>query len=115
MECLCTCTYDADRPEVSDINWPKARKAHECCECGEAIGFGQRYERVKGLWDGHWDTYKTCLTCVRIRDDLCPRGFIYSALRETIWECFGVDYVSGELWEDSLGGHGSEKGAGVRG
>lgn len=96
--CSCVCSIDGESADVSNVHWPKARKEHTCCECGAAIIPGQRYERASGLWDGSWDTYKTCKVCVSIRDDLCPRGFEYTFLRETIWECFGLDYVTGELY-----------------
>jgi len=101
--CSCICSFDGEGPDVSDTNWPKARKEHMCCECGEAIKPGQRYERTSGLWDGAWSTYKTCEACARIRDDLCGCGFIYGELREAISEAFGFDYVMGESDEDQEG------------
>lgn len=101
--CSCICSYDGEAPDVSNTTWPKARKEHECCECGEAIEPGQRYERTSGLWDGFWDTFKTCRACVRIRADVCCGGFVYGELRELISEEFGFDYVTGECPEDEEG------------
>jgi len=45
----------------------KARKPHECCECGGTIHPGELYENYSGCWDGRWDRYKTHLSCDAIR------------------------------------------------
>jgi len=77
-----------------------AAKEHICCECNETIKKGERYEYVSGKWDGFIETHKTCMTCVRIRADVCDCGFTYTTLREDIWEVFGLDYVTGETIDD---------------
>ena len=97
MKCNCSLdTYDYESPEFHSIDNPMARKTHVCCECGESILPGQTYESASGKWDGDVMTYKTCLVCARIRDDYCWGGYLYGGLRETLWECLGLDYVSGE-------------------
>lgn len=98
--CSCSCSMDGERPVVFEEHWPKARKEHVCVECGETIKLGQRYEYASGLWDGFWDHHKTCKTCVNIRNDVCCGSFIYGELREAIWETYGVDYVTGDIWEE---------------
>lgn len=94
--CDCSCDYDdGEHPAVHTEQVVRARKTHVCCECGEEIKVGEQYERAKGLWDGSWGTYTTCIPCMRIRDDLCS-CFIYGHLRETVWDCLGIDLVTGE-------------------
>lgn len=45
----------------------KARKTHQCCECKSDIRPKTFYEKVEGLWDGEFNTYKTCIDCVNLR------------------------------------------------
>lgn len=97
--CVCVNDNDYDGPSVIRGSWPVARKQHQCCECGDAIEPGQKYERVVGCWDGRWDTFATCEICVRIIDDLCGGGREFGGLRNAIWDCIGVDYITGEIWE----------------
>lgn len=46
----------------------RARKQHRCCECRISIKPGDTYSRVEGLWDGRFQTYKTCTPCAEARD-----------------------------------------------
>lgn len=57
-------------PEVYSATQPKARKQHKCCECRGVIERGEHYQLVAGLWSGEWDTFKTCLECSALRDEL---------------------------------------------
>jgi hypothetical protein len=101
----CDCSIwadDGEAPAVFREEERQARKAYKCCECRAPIKPGERYENATGLWDGAWATYRTCLTCARIRDDLCKGGYVYAGLREAIWECMGFDYVTGEEGDDLL-------------
>ncbi|MFA5053175.1 MAG: hypothetical protein WC565_03915 [Parcubacteria group bacterium] len=91
ISCDCS-TDDGERPSICRIEWRKARKPHKCCECGDTIAKGQRYEHVSGLWDGNWDRHDTCATCVAIRERYCPHGWIYGSLAEQIEECLDFDY-----------------------
>ena len=102
LGCSCVCDVDYDPASILSAKVVKARKEHRCCECGETIKKGEKYELVKGLWDGSWSTYKTCEMCVRIRNDVCCGSWIYGELRETIWEAFNFDYVTGQwnTWGD---------------
>jgi len=88
-DCSCDC-YDG--PEFSREAWRKARKQHECVECGETINPGDRYEYSCGVWDGSWDDHHTCAPCVAIRSHYCPGGFCYGELAQQIDECLGFDY-----------------------
>ncbi len=63
------CYVVDDIAKVWDITTPRARKSHWCHECyAETILPGQQYERVGTLFDGHWRTYRLCLSCVSLRD-----------------------------------------------
>ena len=46
-----------------------SRKEHKCCECGQAITPGTKYEYSSGIWDGRPDSFKTCMSCVEIREE----------------------------------------------
>ncbi len=81
--------YDIEPPRVHNALTRVARKPHRCVECGGAIAAGDEYEYVSGLWE-KWATYKTCLTCVRIRRDLFCGGWVCGELSEQLSECFGV-------------------------
>jgi len=105
MTYACDCSFDTslcDGPEFCNEREVVARKQHYCCECGETIEPGQRYERVAGKWNGGIETYCTCLTCQRIRLDYCPGGWWYGGLRETISECLGIDYLEADDDDDEV-------------
>jgi hypothetical protein len=86
----CDCSVDVDgTPQAYKVGLPKARKVHVCCECGEPIQIGQQYEKTTALWDGHWETYKTCAPCLAMRNHYCPSGWYFGFLGETIQECLG--------------------------
>jgi hypothetical protein len=59
-----------ERPSVSSEEFPKARKKHKCCECHREIAIGEKYQLVKGCWDGEWSKYKTCLPCYELRNKI---------------------------------------------
>lgn len=61
----------------------KAREQHKCCECSRNIKTGEYYIFEKGIWDGRWRLYKTCIDCMRVRD-------VY----------FGGAIVFGRMWDD---------------
>lgn len=56
-----------DAPDIFNQEEIHAKRPHQCCECGGRIGIGEKYERTKGLWDGLWDTFATCLACCNVR------------------------------------------------
>jgi len=92
----CCCVYVDNTNEFHRREIRRARKCHKCCECGGQINIGEEYEYVAAKSeDGFWDV-KTCLLCASIRDDLCTCGYYYGELRETIANCLGTDYITGE-------------------
>lgn len=88
----CDCSYDnADQPEAYTQNTVRARKKHTCNECGSIIQPGELYERFTGIWNGIPATFKTCIPCVNMRDDLCPGGFMFGELGYQIQKCLGFN------------------------
>lgn len=76
-------------PSVFNQKKPRARKRHRCCECRGWIEAGERYEYSWGIWEGSASSYKTCLGCAELRDELgkaekCCIPFTY--LREALLE-----------------------------
>jgi len=94
MSISCDCSNEGyDHADIYQEEYPVARKPHRCCECGEIIQPGQKHHKVRGLWDGSWDTFRTCMTCYNIRDHYCSHGYVFGGLREALGECLGFDYT----------------------
>lgn len=87
--------YAVDRytnvARISKETRPRARQTYTCCECGEKIQVGERYQCVSGLWSNGWMAFRTCLRCAKVRSDY--GGALFGDLREQILECSGIDYV----------------------
>jgi len=98
MEC-CVFGDDCDEPaKVYNQRQLVAKKPHRCTECREEIPGGAQYERVDGLWDGHWSTYKTCLSCVEIRDHFaakCGGHWVFEQVWSDLEEYFFPDMKAG--------------------
>lgn len=84
----CPLSTGDDGPSFFVTTTPRARKEHYCCECSEPIPVGAKYERTTGLWDGRMGTYKTCLSCVEIRNHFACDGWIYGRLWEDLRDNF---------------------------
>lgn len=98
--CACICNYDGEIPEFCNTRYVTAKKEHICYECDETIKVGDKYEYTFGKWDGYVNEFKTCITCVKIRTDVCCDTWVFGSLRNDIWETYGVDYVTGETKDD---------------
>ena len=70
-----TCGCDGEGPEFVESTHQKARKAHQCYECGKIIDPGEIYERTAGKWDGNFYVFKTCEQCEDLRSSLESLGF----------------------------------------
>lgn len=95
MKDVTCCCIDTDFYEAASVSSDKivrARKRWECCECPEPIQPGEEYHYVRGLWDGTWRTFRTCMPCKRIRDEYMTCGFVYGQLGQDLKECWGFDY-----------------------
>ncbi len=54
-------------PELFSECKRRSRKTYACCECGAVISPGDQYLVARGLWEGRWSTYRTCLVCDDLR------------------------------------------------
>ncbi len=93
--CCLSGASDGDRPSCYTESRPRARKEHECCECREVIPVGAHYENVTGIWDGSPGRYKTCLSCVEIRDHFACDGSLFGHLWEDLRESFFPTMTAG--------------------
>jgi len=99
MYCKCGDPTFCEFSECERTQIRTARKQHRCGECREPILPGERYEYRSGI-DQEREPYsvKTCLVCARIRTDfLCC--WTYGELRQAIWDCLGLDYITGATVE----------------
>jgi hypothetical protein len=95
----CSCSWEGETAAVFNRKIRKARKEHTCCECGETIDKGSTYEYVTMLYDGSWDTFKTCMPCFNLGDDIGCR--LYGGLGEQFYELFGWNYTDDPAdWDD---------------
>lgn len=87
----------------------KARKAHNCDECGRPIEPGETYHPTAGSWEGDFFTIKACAHCnvfrkhINAADDYYFEGY-YGGASE--WVANGY-YSAGDLpglpWAQRLG------------
>lgn len=100
MECGCDgdyCEYDGEMASVFEKTTRIARKEHRCDECRRTIRKGERYQYFSVLWEGGWDHYKTCKQCAEIARDYLNNCYHLGMLRDAIWDCLGVDIVTGAV------------------
>jgi hypothetical protein len=79
-----------------------ARKDHACFECGETIPARSRYEHISMLFDGHWDSFKLCLSCREIGDHFTCGSRTLGILWEELEEYFFPDMKAGGPCMDGL-------------
>lgn len=63
MECYCEPMEVEEYCTVWNVTWRTARKQHKCCECGEIINPGERYEHIFSVFEDEVTVYKTCQFC----------------------------------------------------
>ena len=92
--------YDGDDVEFAHVEMRKAAKAHVCGECGRTIEPGETYEVVKLKSFGYFDTEKTCVDCLSLRETFFC-SYLYHALWEHFFESFSDwwYYDLPELWK----------------
>jgi len=86
--------YDGDgQPALYATTKPRSRRQHKCCECRRIIEPGELYLRESGLWDGMFQTFKTCRDCQSVRNSFLfighQYGMMWEDLEEHIRECKG--------------------------
>jgi len=82
----CGCVYlDYDGCcEFSDSQTRKARKTHQCDECGREILRGEQYEHAVGKLDGDFFQNKTCADCLTIGDEFFCGSWAWGNLLEDL-------------------------------
>lgn len=65
MSTNCYCDYDTPELYIKEIR--TARKQHRCYECRGTILPGEKYEHVRGKWEGEMGSFKTCQHCIDLR------------------------------------------------
>ena len=83
------CYCDGDEPKVMTEKVVKARKQHRCCECLADIWVGEEHEHVRGIWDDVWESYRTCMACVKSWEALGEPCRVIGKLRELQQEAIG--------------------------
>ena len=59
-----------EQPRVFSSTTRFASKDYVCMECGGTIPKNFRYTRDTGIWDNEWQTYRLCIPCRQLRDQL---------------------------------------------
>jgi hypothetical protein len=94
MDCACVYVDTSESgPTLFEEKIVTARKPHKCGECRRSIEMGEEYEHTKGLWEGRFETHKTCSECRAIRSAFFCNGWFYGQvihdLREHISDAGG--------------------------
>lgn len=100
MKCACVYVEDEGGSEFIKETYPVARKEHRCTECSCTIGIGDKYAREEGVWDGKFTTYKTCFSCLSLREEFFCDGWIYTHLWQDISEF--INDCGGDIGDDRL-------------
>lgn len=103
---MCECFCDYDPPTVLSEKTVKARKPHDCSECGRKIAQGEIYRSIWGIWEDHPDRFCWCAHCnaghqvvsaVTDCDCFCYGG-LWENFRDTCETC--CDFA---LWRIQIG------------
>lgn len=86
---------DGDGPTFCRTTTVRARKPYLCTECRETIAVGQKYECTNGKWEDSFNTYRTCLSCVEIRDHFACNGWLFGRLWEDLEDNFFPEMRAG--------------------
>jgi uncharacterized protein with PIN domain len=81
-------------PEFSAMTTRRAAKDHECCECGDAIQKGDLHEYYRGVWEGTWQSFRTCARCTNVATDFF-HGRVFTMMVEDFNDAHGFDYRDG--------------------
>ena len=101
MRCACVhFEYDEDSCEFEKIEDRKAKKQHQCCECGRIIEIGEQYENFSGKWDGDFGYYKTCSDCLSICKSFFCNGREFTSVYSMLAD--HIEYMKGEISSDCL-------------
>jgi hypothetical protein len=65
---MMACDCDLEMPEFFYERLQRARKQHVCNECRGPIAIGANYKRLSGKWNGEFQEFKQCETCLGLID-----------------------------------------------
>lgn len=85
---------DCEMPSCCVEGTPRARKRHRCCECRGWIEAGERYELITGVWDGRGQSFKTCLQCSKLRNEVSKETGCCVSLGQLDEEFYDGDIVT---------------------
>jgi len=85
----CSCQIETDHDEESEMIFEKdltiCKNQQRCCECGVELSIGDQYRKEIALHDYEAHTYRTCLDCISIRDNLFC-GWTWTCLLDDLRE-----------------------------
>lgn len=94
---MCDCDIDI-MPQFFSVSTPRARKEHRCYECKSVIHIGENYECANGKWDAGMQTFKTCNSCIQLREKLLKEDECFCpAFGELLVDA--QEYVRYDDWE----------------
>lgn len=88
-----------EMPDIYSCYTPVSKKEHKCCECRGVIFKGEKYYRHQGLWGGEFATYKRCIDCEKIVDEINSHRkdwedrVLFELLYEDIQQQKSIDYL----------------------
>lgn len=78
--------FDCDPPTFYEAKQVRGRKKYECCECLSVIAKGEPHERAAGLWEGSFDTFRTCKLCTDMRDEIGLQCYAHGLMMDVVDE-----------------------------
>ena len=85
----CSCQIETDHEEESEMIFEKdltvCKNQQRCCECGVELSIGDQYRKEIAKYDYNAHTYRTCLNCISIRDNLFC-GWTWTCLLDDLRE-----------------------------
>lgn len=75
---------NADKP--AKVQQLSSKRNYTCCECLEIIEAGTAYHLETCIIRGKLGMYRTCPTCMSIRQVFFPRGWTFKHVREDLMD-----------------------------
>lgn len=87
----CTCEFDGESWPIEDGTIMEAEfEGIECCECGQYLEEGDKFEIQIWVNEGNIDAYATCVPCARIRESLFQCGWVFGQMWRTLRDQYGL-------------------------
>ena len=98
----CSCIYSEGDGEYCTnfiMRTPVARKEHICNECGCKIKPGNKYFHERLVYNGDFDTQRTCIDCMS-----CRKVFFCTYSYGTLWEEmeYHIECEDGQISSESI-------------